>query len=193
MLHQYGPGLPSDLILFREGFDGNEATDVRGRRKKEMQQFGERFTIAVNTYYPELEGGYYTNRALLDLIYVGLHKLGLRLVVSYLYPSTTIIPIEGVGCLLVGESYVVIQENASPIGALELFEFAAGGGGEYYRDRVICDFVLPAHLRESMKLMLKSACANLSVQFKEYPPAASVPSNAGWLSRAFLRVRGEKG
>jgi len=167
MLRPYGLGMASDAIAHRYGFDGNEGSEVRHMCDR-FGHLGVRSTFAANTYYPEISGGYYQNRAIYALIDDTLRFLAVLPVLwdCYYNSSNSVVPIEGEGQLLMDETYALVDEKGSQKGLLQIWKFHAGGGGRYYSDNVIFDFVLPRALTGELVDRIEQKCAVNGVRFR---------------------------
>jgi hypothetical protein len=185
-LRPYGPGMPSDAISMRYGFDGNENDEVMFLHQKHTK-LGVRATFAVNTHYPEVFGGYFENRALFELVDASLRNLGLSPVLSdhYSQSSECVVPVEGVGQLIVYENYALVRDDGVQAGILLIWRFSAGGGGNYYSDNVIFDFVLPQLIMDDLADDVERRCSLSNVRFTRYPPVTA--SSSPWRGRSALR------
>lgn len=173
MIQAYGAGLASDSILHRYGFDGHESKDVLHLCKR-YSELGVRSTFAINTYYQEVKGGYYENRALYELIDNALRGVELMPVLQDYFSDIPeqLVPVEGVGRLLVDEAYALISANQVQVGFLQIWRFHAGGGGEYYSDRVIFDLTLPPLNTSLVVTEVEKRCQAKSVEFVHWTGTA---------------------
>jgi hypothetical protein len=189
MLRPYGPGLPSDDIIHRFGFDGEEPPQALAFFQK-CGALGLRSTFAVNTYYPEIEGGYYLNPALVALVDQSLRSIGIFPVHSDCWREEGLVPIESEGRLQELQKYVLAGVPQKQLGSLNVWACYAGGGGPFYKDRVILDFILPEVLSRRLAAQVEAKCNAVSVPFHQQPtisitplPNAASPSLWRWLTR----------
>lgn len=182
-LRAFGPGLSSDSIVHRYGFDGNEPDEMLSFYNR-CRLKGTRSTFAINTWYPEIQGGYYVNRSLFVLIDQAIRTIGLCPVVWDTFRSEGLVPVEGVGSLCESEDYLLVSSSQREVGRLQIFEF---GGGAYYKDRIIFDFILPADLMELLVNEVETKSCECGVQFTREPKANSEPVQKRvwhwWMSR----------
>ena len=142
MLRAFGPGLPSDAIAHRYGFDGNEPCALEWvYRKSKFASLGIRSAFAINTFYEEIDGGYYENRALFVLIDRALRSLGMVPVNRDVFREQGLVPIDGEGHLFGGEQYCLVLPDQSLGGFLQIWQIHVGGGGYFYGDNIIFDVI----------------------------------------------------
>ena len=168
----FGSGLPSDAIAHRYGFDGNELNEMLSFYNR-YRLMGTQSTFAINTWYPEIYGGYYVNRSLFVLIDQAIRDLGLFPLVSDTFRSEGLTPVEGVGHLCEGEEYLLTNAHQKEIGALQLFEFC--DGGSYYKGCVVFDLILPLDLTERLVDEVETKSRECGVQLTRAPEIASEP------------------
>lgn len=164
MLRPFGPGLPSDAIAHRYGFEGNEPRET-GRVHSRYAALGVRSAFAINTFYQETASGYYENYALFALIDRAWRSLGLFPVRFDDYRETGLVPVEGEGHLLVGEQYVLVSEDQKVRGVLQTWRFHAGGGGCFYSDNIVFDLILPEGVTRQLVDEAEARCRTKSVRF----------------------------
>jgi hypothetical protein len=180
--------MASDAIFFRCGFDGNESDNVLAPYRT-YAKLGVRFTFAINTFYPEVFGGHFENRALYELIAGSLRCVGLSPVREDYYSPLAewTVPAEGLGQILMDENYALVYDDGSQGGMLLVWCYHAGGGGTYYADKVIFDFVLPQPMMDIVVRDVEQKCREVNVRFSCCTPAAVKPVDVqpemGWLKR----------
>lgn len=163
------------MITFREGYDGNEPTEIVNGRKRLKRTHDHRFALALNTYYPSVSGGYYLNRSLIGLVQETLGELGLLVVLEDVYDPDGIVPVEMPGSLEEETNYAIVTEHVPEVeGWLTLWAYHAGGGGAFYEDRFILDFLLSLPVMTRFVERLRSRCLHLNVQFCELEPGEGV-------------------
>src|SRR5260221_7399348 len=133
MLRKPGTGMPSDAISHRDGFDGHEPSE-KITLSRRFERLGVRSTFAINTYYEEVAGGYYMNRALVVLIDRAMRTLGVSPVLLEVYRVDGFVPIEAEGDLSNNEEYALVEDSQVQVGLLQVWQFNAAGGGAYYGD-----------------------------------------------------------
>ena len=164
MLRPFGPGLPSDSIVFRVGIEGNEAREEEGLHRQ-FAKFGLRSTFAINTNHPEVLGGYYENRALFRIIGKAMESIRIYPVILDVWRTEGLVPVEGVGDFTFPEQYALANERQDQLGLLQVWKFFAGGGGEYYDDKVVFDFILAPDITDRLVNEVESMCQTASVRF----------------------------
>jgi hypothetical protein len=168
MLRPFGPGLPSDAIAHRFGWDGYEP-DVAVSFCKRHESLGVRSAFVINTYYPEIAGGAYVNRALIDLIDRAMRATGVCPAVLDIYRDDRLVPIEGEGQLLEDEEYALVTASQALVGVLKLWQFHVGGGGSFYGDDIVLDVVLPEGRIRRIVDEVESRCRAAAVKFSRLP------------------------
>lgn len=189
MLRPYGPGMPDDAMSHRYGFDGNESVSTMSLCR-EHSGLGIRSTFALSTYYPNIHGGYYENRALFELIEEPLRALELLPVILECYANAveSIVPIEGEGQLLVDEQYALVRQDGTQAGLLQVWRFHVGGGGAYYSDNIIFDLILPEPVVQQLVDDVEERCRKAQVRFTREAaaqPCATRVSGLGRILRYF--------
>jgi hypothetical protein len=165
MAYTHGICLPSRKINFRVGLD----TDQSHESKKWFSRYGkgmERCAIAINTYYPEVNGGYYNNRSLIALVQDALAELGYKVVLPDSFQKEGLVPVEERGCLLDREEYVVADGNQQIVGRILLWQYDVGGATSFYSDKQIMDFALLPGLVNNLENSLRKMCSKYSVTFQ---------------------------
>lgn len=178
MTLHHGTGLPGEFICYRTGFDGYEPIEIvkRAARMSELQR---RAAVGINTYFPDIAGGSYLNRALIGLVQDMLAGNRLWLVRREAWTDEGIVPVEVSGAVEEHEDYVVATEEQQPIGAVVMWQMVGHPGPEYpvdgfytfAEDYMILDFLLPHDVVQSLGPGLRAACAQAGVEFREFPPA----------------------
>jgi hypothetical protein len=126
---------------------------------------GTRSTFAVNTFYDEISGGYYINRALFALIGAAMDDLEIFPVILDVWTPNGLNPIEGEGHFMEREEYALVRSDSAQIGLLLVWQFQAGGGGPYYGDNVIFDLILPEDTTQRLVEQVEERCRAGSVRF----------------------------
>jgi hypothetical protein len=174
MLRPFGPGLPSDCIVHRYGFDGNEPDDEYAFYLAHLS-CGVRSTFAINTFYEEIEGGYYNNRSLYALINRAMNAIGLFAIQSDYWRENGVVPVESEGHLEELETYILAVEPASKVGIMKISACVAGGG-PYYKDNIIFDIILPAEHTRRLVDEVEARCQAAAVRFTRAPDQAPTPT-----------------
>ncbi len=164
MMRLFGPGMPSDAIAHRIGFDGNESKETLNRFRA-FQHLGLRSTFCLNTFYEEVLGGYYENRALFLLLDRAVRLMGLSPIILECYRSSGLIPVEGDGQFLIGEEYSLVLREQSQAGLLSVWQFSTGGGGAYYGDNIIFDFILSREITFGLADEVERQCGRSGIRF----------------------------
>jgi len=176
MLRPFGAGLSSDAIAHRYGFDGNEPDGINSTASRN-QSLGVRSTFSIATWYGEISGGFYVNRALFLLIDQAWRSLGLVPVVLDIHQATGLVPVEGEGHLIENEEYALVASDQSRRGLLQTWRFHAGGGGPFYSDNVIFDLVLPEDITAQLVDEVERRCKAAPVRFSREPAAQPIDRN----------------
>ena len=138
------------------------------------------------TFYEEIAGGYYENRALFVLIDGAMRSLGIVPVGRDEFREQGLVPVEGEGHLLVANDYVLVSPDQSLVGFLETWQ-SHGGRSPYYHDNIIFDFILPKHIIENLVNAVEAACREHGVQFTRVPEATPPPPKPWW-SQAISKI-----
>lgn len=136
-----GPGLPSDAILVKHGFDGWEQPCFAPLVKEGATVGAVRVTFALNTYYPEVSGHTYLNRQLLSLFDACLNQLRLHVVDPDCFGESALIPTESFVGLEEGECYAIVDEHRSIVGYTAEWRLYRGVSNAFYNDSFLVDFV----------------------------------------------------
>ena len=188
MLRAFGPGLPGDSISHRYGFDGNEPVNIEWlSSQSKYASLGVRSAFAMSTWYEEIDGGYYENRALFVLIDGALRSLGIVPVQREYFREQGLVPVEGEGQLFEDEDYVLVLPDQTLCGHLKIWMYHAGGGGSFYEDNMIFDFILPRPITENFVDAVEAACGKHGVRFARVPDATPPPPKLWW-SRWWSRL-----
>lgn len=181
VLRAFGPGLQSDRIAHRYGFDGYELDGMLSFYSRH-RSMGTRSTFAVNTWYPEIAGGYYVNRSLFVLLDEAIRGLGLYPVLFDTFRLEGLVPVEGVGQLCEGEEYLLVDPRQKEIGALKILEYGSSGGS-CYKDCVVFDMILPEDLTGRLVEEVEIRSRESHVQFDRVPEVSREPIRRSWWSR----------
>ena len=146
-----GPGLPSDQIRVRVGFEGTEPDEILSR-SPQAESSRTRVAVVINTFHPKIEGGYYLNRSLIGLIQDVLGDLGLHVVWNEAFGSAEIVPVEERSSLQLDEDYLLVDDKLETKGNVFLWRYAVAGGGAFYSDDVVVDI----RVAEGMALRFRS-------------------------------------
>gem|GEM_PF-4907483 len=182
MLCMFGTEFQSDRIAHRYGFDGHESDEMLSFYNRYCL-LGTRSTFALNTWYPEIQGGYYVNRRLFVLIDQAIREMGLFPVLSETFRSEGLIPVEEIGHLCEGEEYMLVNVRQKRIGILQILEFSSGSGSQYYRDWCIWDMILPEDLTERLVDKIEIKSQELHIQFSRFPKQFCEPIHKPWWTR----------
>lgn len=177
--------LPSDCILFRTGFDGHEPKPQARAQWDDSAWI--RTTLALNTWYPEVQGGFYYNRNLIGLIQESLQNIEIRLIHSDYRREygEGIEPVEPFCSLEKDEDYCLVQGENTGYGFLRIWDYWILGHalGEYYSENFIVDIVSPHQsFAEQLRITLKQKCSEYGVRLEEVAQVSQTPVklNSGW-------------
>ena len=148
----------SDRIRLWADFTGQEPKEVlRWWRSIEHDQYS-RVVVAINTYYPEVQGGYYENRLLMAVAQDALAKCDLFVVIADVYRDLGAVPIELPGTLQLNEDYTLMDSKKAKRGQLSVWKLSAGGGGAY-NDAIIMDLAVPKEAGGRFAAAIRELCA----------------------------------
>lgn len=146
--------LPSDAIDY--ALDHSESIpreigDVTSRT---------RISLSINTYYPEVAGGYYLNWRILAVIDQSILDAGLYM----LHPDVLMgghanrFPVDKLVSSDLGEAYSVCQVDGTHCGQIIKWSFDAGGGGPFFSDNLIVDLFIEDEFRAAIMKTLVERC-----------------------------------
>ena len=187
MLRPFGPGLPSDAIAHRYGFEGNEPQEAE-RIYTQFASLGVRSAFAINTFYEEVQGGYYLNRALFKLIDEAMRNLGIFPVILEVWREVGLVPIENEGDFEEMEEYALATTEQVRIGVLKVWQFHAGGGGRFYSDNQILDIILPEDRTRQIVDAVEAKCRAASIRFSREPQIGETTLERSGLWANFKKV-----
>ena len=124
-----------------------------------------RLSIAINTHYPEIFGGYYVNARVIRLIEEVFGRNAIYLVNPEYTDSDKVSPVENLSMVAAGELCLLVGDDNQQLGWILKWQFDVGGGGDFFSDDLIVDFLIAE--TEVAKLIdsLDAACRNASVGF----------------------------
>lgn len=117
-----------------------------------------RVSLAVNTNYPEIQGGYYLNWRVLDHINRRINELGMHIVDPEYFSTAENAPFPSEHLLGVdlGEVYYICEDHGVEVGLLLKWQFSTGGGGPFFSDNLIIDIWLDEQNAERfVEILLK--------------------------------------
>ncbi len=138
--------------------------DDRLKLRTETQS---RVAIVINTYYPEIQGGHYFNRRILKVVQECLSKLDCHAVLRDIYSPANALPVEPPGSLELKEDYYLVDKQRKIKGALILWNFSTGGGGDFCQDDVVMDFLIETDQVPDIKMAIKDECHRQSIRFED--------------------------
>lgn len=197
-LHK-GPGLPSDRVSFRAGFDGEEPAEFE-KRFAAMTPSQSRVAIVLNTHYPEIDGGWFFNEAIVEVLQEALETIGLFLVAAHRVPlaGSWIVPVQSAAALRMDEMCMLVDSDVRAVGTLVMWEFC-GYGGPYYGENRVVDIVVPTTLVDTLANALQERCYSGSIAFERFPDASKTPRPRKklfawiWNRESKRAQKGEKG
>lgn len=125
-----------------------------------------RLSIAINTHYPNVLGGYYVNPRLLSAIGAVLNKLSLYLVNEEYHCESHDLPVENMLAIETDQPYLVCDENGFVSGRMVKWQFDAGGGGKFFGDNLIVDMRIHVDLAETISDELRQVCIAETIGFE---------------------------
>lgn len=164
MAYVRGIDLPSRRIAFRIGLDGEQARESRDWFHRNGQG-RERCAVAINTYYPEVAGGYYENRSVVGMVQDALAALGYIVVLPDPFRRDGLVPVEERGCLFVGEEYYVADLQQREAGRLLVWQYSVVQNTSFYSDKTVLDFALSSEVMVKFEQELRRLCALRNVPF----------------------------
>ena len=172
--------LPSDRIRFRMGFDGYEPAEQA--KAQWSDPAWKRGAVAIGTWYPEVQGGFYFNRNLIGLIQESLAEMGIQLVQCEYHRDEEgdggIEPEAAPGSLEQGEDYCLIDREQGDRGFLRVWEYWAAGHalGDYYSENVVVDVISGSRgFFEAFRCALMDRCGEHGVAFEDVDMVSAVP------------------
>jgi hypothetical protein len=154
--------LPSNAIRMRLGNDETEPREVTRWGNRFVERGLHRASIAINTYYPEIEGGYYKNLALIRLVQNALRAIGCHVVWNEVLSDSRPCPDELDGILHENEEYTVVR-NGAVVGALFVWHFGTGGGSQFLRDAIVLELAASTELATACFGKVEQLCAEHGV------------------------------
>ncbi len=155
--------LPSDAIAYALNHSEaipSEIGDVTSRT---------RISLSINTYYPEVAGGYYLNWRILAVIDQSILDAGLYM----LHPDVLMgghakcFPVDKLVSSDVGEAYSVCQVDGTQCGQIMKWSFDAGGGGPFFSDNLIVDLFIEDEFRAPILNALAERCGREDVRLTQ--------------------------
>ena len=168
-----GLGLKSDAVRLRRGFGGDEPREII-KRFRGMPVEWKRLAVCLNTWYPEISGGFYLNRYILCEIQSILERHSVHIVSRELFSETSISPVECPGALMENEDYVLVAQNAI-LGSLCMWAFDAGGASSFYKDACVLDFALMNANLEQLESDLISGLKSQNITVEVIPGSEHAP------------------
>ena len=132
--------LPSDRVSYIVGLSQHipdelsRAFSTEGRR--------ERLTFFLNTWYPEVSGGYYLNHRLIRILGDSIEQMGLHIVDPEYINHYGVVPTEQLEwCDAMGTVYVLIDEDFDSAGWTLRWEYGACSGCRLFDTSHMVDVV----------------------------------------------------
>jgi hypothetical protein len=113
--------------------------------------------------------------SLVGMIHECLHSLDLFAVLADVFRGKDLVVAECVGALREDEDYVLVSGRQEKVGELTIWAFHAGGGGRFYEDCLIMDFILPEKLCYTFRSTLECRCRECGAAFQTEEPGANRP------------------
>jgi hypothetical protein len=157
---------PSDEIAVLRGFEGTETKDVTSWARKYSSAFATRSVFGLNQHYPELQSGYYLNKALVRLIQESLALLGLFVVIEDNYRNDGVVPTEVMGSLEFSDDYLLVDDDLRICGRLRIWE-SLGGRGRFYHDKVLVEVLTESKLADDLVLQIQEQCRIREIMLNE--------------------------
>jgi hypothetical protein len=161
------PVLASDRIQFRR--DPVRAEDSSLWTKYFRPCAGPVYavSIALNTWYPEITGGYYMNRRILRTIGAVLEFCSLWISISD-SSGGEFIAAEDAITLLEEKEYVLVDKDGTTHGSAYLWE-SQGHVDAFYADNCILELRLPTSVSEKFEEFLASTCLREKIGVERMP------------------------
>lgn len=159
--------LPSNLIKLQLATDETEPREVTAWATRVRIEKWVRFSIGVNTYYPEVFGGHYRNRALIRLVQECFRDIESSIILCDSASSTHPCPDEIDGLIDDQEEYNVVQHRKI-VGALLRWELHVGGGSDFIRDAVVLSLVGSATLAKDLFDAIERRCSASAIRIVRY-------------------------
>lgn len=158
--------LPSDWVKSRVGRDKRHDPKQLSRRRVGDDEC--RLAVVMNTYYPEVQGGYYFNRHILSSLQQCFLDIGLLFVLEETFPTepSTLAPWEPCGSLEVNEKYVLVDRDGQPAASAVLWRYGIAGGGPFFGDNVVLDTVVGRDIAKRLLHDIEAACSVVGVSYE---------------------------
>ena len=124
-----------------------------------------RLSIAINTLYPEIAGGYYVNARVINLIGEWFACNQIYIVNPEYAASNKVIPYESLSMVETGELCLLVGHDNPKLGWILKWQYNLGGGGEFFGDDLIVDLLIAETDVAKLIETLDAACRNASVGF----------------------------
>lgn len=158
--------LPSNAINLATGSNRSEPRQVTTWANKQPSTWM-RFCIGINTYFPEVQGAYYENRALSQLVLQAFTENSCAVIVNDILSSSELCPNEADGYVAVGDECSIVRD-AMCIGAVYVWEMSAGGGSEFYQDAIVWSCLGNAALAVGVFDSISRRCFELKIAVRQY-------------------------
>lgn len=126
-----------------------------------------RLSLAVNTHYPEISGGYYVNARVLSVVAASLKQQSLFLVNEEYYSDINTLPIEQLQSVENDQRHLVFDVDGNRLGSVVQWQFDTGGGGDFFADNMIIDFCIEKAMADNLIDVLRAYCASGGVRLVE--------------------------
>ncbi len=179
-----GVGFASDLVKYREGYDGEEPDEVG--RLIPVGPGQKRAAVTLNTYYPEIEGAYFENHELFGLLDDVLERAGLVRVHLDHVREDGVVPQELRGWIEPEERYALLTTDGRRVGEALRWQALWAFGSFYGKQDIVVEIVLDGDHLNAFRVALEDTCEKRSVPLQVWPPAPheTLPAKASiwrWL------------
>ena len=124
-----------------------------------------RLSIAINTHYPEIVGGYYENARVIRLIEESFDCNTIYIVNPEYVASNKMTPFESLSTIETDELCLLVGHDNSKLGWILKWKYNVGGGGEFFSDNLIVDLLISETEVAKMIDSLDATCRNARVGF----------------------------
>lgn len=166
--------LREDAIRLGRGKDGNEPREI-GRRQSWILKSPEfrssefvRIAVVINTLYESLGGGFYFNPRIVATMQRALEACNRWLVLPDLHGGEAMVPTTWPGALAEREEYLVIDSSMQIRGYLIMWAFCMGGGGRFYSDDQVMDFLFHADDISTIVGEIQRECNTSSIRTEDW-------------------------
>ncbi|MFO0861039.1 MAG: hypothetical protein U0570_10810 [Phycisphaerales bacterium] len=171
-LQTTGP-FPSDQIRAFTGYEGTEGKQQLAWLRRYRDEFPDHLAFAINTWYPEIAGGFYLNRELVALVQDAAASLGLWVVDWETYRPDGLVPAQLPGAIENDSDHVLVDQSLTIHARLIAWK-AMYGNQSFYADHFIIDVLTRPSLRENLIRSVEERCRQQRVAFQRVYGAAKL-------------------